>query len=256
MHPVLERYLNLDVAVDALHRDELGQVLKAEERLFAEVARRFPDRRSALLSARGKQQPSHQAQQALIALAAHAAVADLMQDEALGDAMRAAREALLREEASEEEAEQLLASLVLEEAFGYENIEVRFDRAFFAETLDGVAALAALTQERLTSLHGEFMRSARAEEQQAHHDAYEALIRAAWEEGPQPINPEHIEAALETLQSAKPKGISAAGAMRRLLALFHQQGLVGALRLERLLDAVKLWEMENPGGELKPKLLN
>jgi alkylhydroperoxidase/carboxymuconolactone decarboxylase family protein YurZ len=240
MHPLLARYLNLDAAVDVLHREELGQVLKAEERLLAEVARAAPDRRALVLGARGLRSPSPEVQEALLYLAAHAASSSLRDDEELGPAQQRARAALAAEGASEEEIETLIATLVLEEAFGYDEGTERFDRPFFLETLEGVPALATLTRERVMQLQEAFSRTAALEWSEAHRLAAGELIQAAWSEGPEPINPEHVLLALEELRTRLPAGERprAVVALKRLLAFLHRAGFVGTMRLARLSEAV------------------
>src|SRR5688500_7824883 len=109
MHPVLARYLNLDAAIDTLHRDELGQVLKAEERPFATVARTHPEHRSVLLAARGRTKVGPEVQRSQIFLATHAALASLREDAELGPVLAEAQRALASEGATEGQGEELIA---------------------------------------------------------------------------------------------------------------------------------------------------
>src|SRR5689334_6789782 len=127
MHPALARYLNLEVALDTLAREDAGQVLRAEERAFSAVARAHPDHRARLVGARGRHPAPPDVQESLLFLAAHAAAATLREDEALGPKLSHARAALSAEGASEPEVDHLLATLVLEEAFGYEDAAEDFD---------------------------------------------------------------------------------------------------------------------------------
>src|SRR5437868_4805600 len=118
MHPILARYLSVDAAADVLRREDHGEVLRAEERPLAEAARAFPRHRAALVGARrgrsgegpGPGAPDLDAQQAVVVLAAHAALRALAEDEGLRAPLAAAREALRVEGAGEAEADQLLAS--------------------------------------------------------------------------------------------------------------------------------------------------
>ncbi len=239
MHPTLARYLNLDVAADTLHRDERGQVLKAEERPYAEVARAEPERRAAVLAARGQEHPGDAAQQALLYLAAHAAVAALREDEGLKGPLATAEQALRTEGADDEEVERFLAAVVLEEAFGYDEGAERFDRAFFAETLQAVPELAKLTRERVDALLESFTRSADDGWRRAHQVTARALIETAWEEGPEPINPEHLEAALEVAaRRLGGESSKAPEAMRRAVEFLEKQRLLGPLRRGHLFDAL------------------
>ncbi len=240
MHPTLARYLNLDVAADTLHRDELGQVLKAEERPFAEAARQSPERRAAVLAARGSERASDASQQALLYLAAHAAVRALREDERFAPALTDAEAALRAEGADEEEVERFLAAVVLEEAFGYDEGPDHFDRPFFEETLRSVPELAKLTRERVEALLETFTRSADEGWRRAHQVTGRALIETAWEEGPEPINPEHVEAALDVAarRLGTAEGGKAPEAMRRMIELLENHKIVGPLRRGHLFEAL------------------
>ena len=240
MHPALARYLSIEAAIDTLSRDEAGQVLRAEERPFAEVARAHPDQRARVLGARGRYPPSSEVQEALLFLAAHTAAIALREDEGLGPKLQVARAALSAEGASEAEVDHLIVTLVLEEAFGYEDAAEEFDRPFFEETVDAVPALATLTRVRVQQLEDAFARTADEGWRHPHRLAAEALFEAAWSEGPEPVNPEHVQLALEALKkhlsiADQPRGPVS---MKRFLTFLHQQGLVGPARLARLLGAV------------------
>lgn len=250
MHPVLAKYLSLDAAVDTLRRDEQGHSLRAEERPFAKVARAHPEKRDAVLSARGKRQAPPEAQEALLFLGAHAAAASLEEDGALAAPLGQARAALAGEGADESEIDRFIATLVLEEAFGYGEEDVdRFDRPFFAETLESVPRLAKLSRAGVEELYGSFARGAEPDWRAAHQLAAQCLLEAAWAEGPEPINPEHVEEALERLRERLPDSERArAGvALRRFLGTLAEAALVGPIRLGRLLDVVDRAD-SGPGG--------
>jgi hypothetical protein len=254
MHPVLARYLNLDAAIDTLHRDELGQVLKAEERPFAAVARSHPDHREVLLAARGKTKVNPDVQRSQIFLATHAALAALREDDALGPALADARRALVDEGASDEQSDELIASLVLEEAFGQqdEDLDDHFDQAFFLESLGSIVPLAALTQERVLQLHESFARTADADWRATHQLAAQCLFESAWSEGPAPINREHVADALDTMHDKlSPADRPRAGtAMKRLMAFLNKAQLVGQLRVARLASSVDAWELAQRTGSM------
>ncbi|MGQ0507218.1 MAG: hypothetical protein ACT4TC_18075 [Myxococcaceae bacterium] len=240
MHPTLARFLNLDVAADALYRDQLGQVLKADEKPYVELARQAPDQRAAILASRRAPHPSDEAQQALLFLAAHAAVGAVREDGTLGPLVQSAEKSLKDEGASKEEVDSFLASLLLEEAFGYDEGADHFDHSFLEETLQLVPELARLTRERVEALIESFTRSADEGWRRAHHVAANALIEIAWEDGPEPINPEHVENALEVAgrRLGKAESAKAAEATRRFVEWLEKQRLVGAQRRTYLIEAI------------------
>jgi multidrug efflux pump subunit AcrA (membrane-fusion protein) len=160
-----------------------------------------------------------------------------------------ARAALEAEGASGPEVQHLRATLLLEEAFGYDGAAEAFDQPFLTETLEGVPALARLTSDRVEQLYEAFARTADLDWAFAHRLAAGALFEAAWAEGPEPINPEHALLALESMSGklADAERPRAPVALKRLLAFLHRAQLVGPLRLERLVKAVDL-ESAAPAG--------
>jgi hypothetical protein len=236
MHPLLARYLNLDAAADTLSREDQGQVLKSQEQTYASTAHKFPDERSALLAARGQSNPSPQTQAALVRLASHATVRALEDHADLGPLLASSRETLVKEGAEPEEADRFLAALVLEEAFGDDTSVDDFDAEALRETLEQVPALAALTQDRVAGLGDAFVRTAAPDWRRAHELAARALLEAAWMEGPEPINAEHVDAAQETLaeQLGKAEEARGAEALRRFLQFLKKAQLLGPRRLEKL----------------------
>lgn len=240
MHPTLARFLNPTVALDTLARDERGEALAPEEQPFATVARAHPEQRQALSKVRGGGALPPDAQQALIALAAYAAVEALRADGTLGPAVEQARAALENEGASAAEVDQFLGTVMLEEAFGGEADPDTYDPAFLEETLKGVPALARLTRDGVEALTDAFVEPAPDEWKHAYDRASHELLEAAWSEGPEPINEEHVAQALEGLAERggaahRDKGLEA---LRRFLEHLAQAELLGPRRKARLLEAL------------------
>lgn len=234
-----------------MSRAESGAELSpSDEQPFVDAANASPEQKAEIIKARGKGKPPSTTQEALIYLAAHAAARSLKWDAALHPALSSARAALMSEGADEEDVHQFLASMVLEEAFGYEHDEEEFDRPFFEETLKTVPELARLTQETVRQLVVSFVKTADAQEQPAFGAAAQALIETAWEDGPEPINPEHVEAALVTVfdkngEAQKAKTIEG---MRRFVGFLARSGLIGPLRQSELMHAVERLAADVPGG--------
>jgi hypothetical protein len=236
MHPLIARFLDFSAAVDALEKPARGQPLDADEAALVAAAAAAPKSRKAVLEAKGSKQPSPTAQQHLIVLATRAATARLADDAELSAKLGAARAALLEQGAGAEEAEGLLAQAVLEESFGYDEDPDTFDAAFLAETLDGIRAMAAMTQDTVDEWLEAFARAGAAGERALRLKVAELVLEAAWGEGPQPITPEHIDEALEQLAEAVagsefPRAVAL---VTELLSALAQRGVIGPTRLARL----------------------
>jgi hypothetical protein len=237
MHPLIARYLNPEAARETLQKEKSGAPLEPEERLFVETAAAHPEHRATMLGGTGKRVLSSDAQAALVFLAAHAAARALGEEPGLAQATARAREALAQEGASPEETDAFLASILLEEAFGYEEEVEAFDRAYVEEALGEVPALAALTREQVDALLLGFVQEAPTGAEKAVRERIaRALVNLAWGEGPTPINPEHVEALFEAELQDRPEEELESGlrATVDFLQLLARQGLVGAQRLSRL----------------------
>ncbi|MBN1206868.1 MAG: hypothetical protein JXB05_18435 [Myxococcaceae bacterium] len=236
MHPLIARFLSLEAARETLQKEKAGEPLTPEEQLFTATAAAHPQQRAEVLGVSGRKLASD-AQASLVLLAAHSAARAIAQDPRLAEATAKAREALASEGASEEETEAFVASILLEEAFGYEEEVDTFDADYVAEALGEVPALAALTREGVDALLLKFaQRGASEAERTARSHIARCLFDIAWSEGPAPINPEHMDTLVESeiadaseeLQEARLR------ATVELLQLLAQQGLIGPLRLTRL----------------------
>jgi hypothetical protein len=237
MHPLIARYLSPEAARETLQKEKDGAPLDAEERLFAETAAAHPDKRADVLGSHGKRHLSSDAEAAVVFLAAYAATRAISQDPALSTATAQARAALKGEGASEDETDAFIASILMEEAFGYEQEVEAFDSSYVQETLGEVPTLAALTREQVDALIIGFERSARNEaERETRARISRALVNTAWDEGPTPINPEHIEAFYESELAQKPEEQLEAGlhATVEFLQVLAKEGLIGPQRLSRL----------------------
>jgi hypothetical protein len=237
MHPLIARYLSPEAARETLQKEKDGAPLEPEERLFAETAAAHPDKRADLMGSKGKRHLSSDAEAAVVFLAAYAATRAIAEDPALSAATARAREALKQEGASEDETDAFIASILLEEAFGYEEEVEAFDRSYIQEALGEVPALAALTREQVDALILGFEKAARDEtERDVRARISRALVNIAWGEGPTPINPEHMETLYESELAEKPEAELEAGlrATVDFLQVLAREGLIGPQRLSRL----------------------
>jgi hypothetical protein len=236
MHPVITRFLDLDAAADSLSRRGRGAPTDDAEAALWRAADALPALANAVLAARGKAQVPPTTQQQLIVLATRAATSRLMDDPALGPRAAAAIAALEAHGAPREEAEQLVAQAVLEEAFGFSEDPDHFDADFVAETLDALPHLGALTQELVDEWLEAFVKAGPSAERPLRTRVAETLLEAAWGEGPQPVNPEHLDDALDHLGDALSPGERprALAALRELLDFLAGKRVLGPQRLERL----------------------
>ncbi|NMO19024.1 hypothetical protein HPC49_27670 [Pyxidicoccus fallax] len=236
MHPVLASYLTAETARETLRKQQAGEALSPEEQAFADAAAAHPKHQAVMLGVGGRALSSD-AQASLVLLAAHAAARAMREDPELAEPTRKAREALAEEGASEEEADAFIASILLEEAFGYEQDVDTFDREYVKEALGEVPALAALTKEAVDALFLAFVKgSSNDVERKVREGMARALFDIAWSEGPAPINPEHMEALLDAEVVDRPEEEQEAKVhtTAQLLQALSKEGLIGPLRLSRL----------------------
>jgi hypothetical protein len=237
MHPLIARYLSPDAARETLQKEKNGEPLEPEERLFAEIAAAHPDKRNDLVGGKGKRHLSSDAEAAVVFLAAYAATRAIAGDPALSAVTARAREALIAEGATADETDAFIASILLEEAFGYEEEVETFDRSYVEEALGEVPAMAALTREQVDALILGFEKASKDEaEREVRARIARALVNIAWGEGPTPINPEHMESLFESEIADKPEAELESGlrATVEFLQVLAKEGLIGPQRLSRL----------------------
>jgi hypothetical protein len=236
MHPLIARFLSLDAARETLRKEQAGEALDAEEQLFTATAAKHPQQRSEVLGVSGRKLASD-AQASLVLLTAHTAARAIGQDSRLASATAKAREALTSEGATEEEADAFISSILLEEAFGYDEEVDTFDASFVEEALGEIPALAALTREGVDALMLKFSQKGTTDtERTARSHIARRLFDIAWSEGPTPINPEHMDVLVESDIAGEAEELQEARlrATVELLQLLAQQGLIGPMRLSRL----------------------
>lgn len=234
MHPVFAHFIDLDKSRQTLLRREAGEPPASEqEGHWLAIADAFPEARDAVRAADPEDGDDPDVVEPMILLAAHAALRALEGDQRLAQPLADAKQALLEEGATEEQAQALVASLILEEAFDEDQDADHFDADFIATSLAEVPALAALTSEALEALRLRFVGVPKDPVRKA---AFEGLIGVAWEEGPQFINGEHLEAAVEAGRRTlnKDQRPSLKGALEALLDLLTAEGLVSEARRARL----------------------
>lgn len=239
MHPVLSRFLDINAAREVLRKADAGESLDDQERLWLEAAASSAEFATHLKGPAN--QPGPDAQQATLYLATHAAARALQRDPEFQKHTDAARTALKAEGATDDQIQQLFATVVLEEAFGYEEDSKHFDRPYVGETLATLEELARIDAPTVDALRQKARKLAPEPAAKVYASTLESLLENAWEEGPEPITPEHVQAALSDLvRVLKPREQNQAyEAMLELLDLLEQQKLVGPLRKERLKQAAQ-----------------
>lgn len=234
MHPLFARFLTYESAHDVLSRAQRQEQLEGDDALYAGTAAEFPDAREALLNTPPDQADDEEMEQLLVLLGAHATRKALELDPEAGPALTRAREALKQEGAADEQADEMFATLLLEEAFGYDDEADQFDREFVLASLGEIPALAALTTERVGELRAAFASS--GSNRAVREKVIEALFEAAWGEGPSPINPEHVQSAWDKLSRGqkKPARRERKELLSAVLSQLTKEGLVSGLREKRL----------------------
>ena len=250
MHPTLARFLDVGKALALLGRSAAGT--DPDEAAFLRAAKEDAEAKGALLDAKGREHPGPDAQQALVVLAVRAAIARLADDPALAGPAAAARAALSKEGATDDEVQQFLGTVLLEEGFADETEPDTFDLEFVRETLDTIPTLASLEQDAVDALVERFARAQAQAARPAAVAVAEAVLEAAWAEGLQPVMAEHVDQAVATLaEGAGQKDLEAVGhAARAWIAHLHASGVVGPLRRKRLdLAAARALEVAAAGGD-------
>jgi alkylhydroperoxidase/carboxymuconolactone decarboxylase family protein YurZ len=250
MHPVIARFLDVAAALNAIDKSRQDDTLDADEAALVQVVSTEPELAKALAEARGKKNVPPTVQQQLIVLATKAATRRLEQDPGIGPRIASAISALKAQGASDEEAQHLVSQAVLEEAFGFAEDPDVFDKEFLAETLDSLVHLAALNQDLVDEWNDAFTRRAKPEARPLRLKVAETLLSAAWGEGPQPINPEHLDDALDRLadELTESELTSATGILGEFLGFLADKHVVGPVRLARLTDIL---ESARRSGELR-----
>jgi len=238
MHPVIAHFLDPKSVRSALDKSARGEPLSELEVLFVNAATAHPDRKERAMNASSN--GDMEDQQAALALAVFAALAQVEQDPVLSPIVQQARRALLEAGATDDDVQQFLSLVLLEEAFAFEDEADTFDTDLVAETFRTLPRLAGLDEERVTKLEETFVHNVTAEQRPLLLATVEALFSAAWSDGPVPVSPEHVEGALEQLrgQTSDVDFQAAVKALQSLLQLLAREGLIGLQRLKRLLDAM------------------
>jgi hypothetical protein len=242
VHPLIASFLDVRTALDVMSRDANGVALTADEQRYATAARAHPDLADEVKTAAGKR-PSPDAQNATILLGVRAALSSIEADKDLAPHAANARTALIKAGANSDQIEQLLGGVLVEEAFTGEQDPTEFDSDFVKESLDDLPQLAQLDGDKVGELIDAFANQTPAEKRAVSLACAETLFHSAWGEGPQSVNVEHLDEALEILTADTPSELEAARPqMEVLLRFLSAHKLVGPLRLERLLLHLKSWE--------------
>lgn len=232
MHPVIARFLDVQRAAATLAKGDGDDV----DRALLAAAKRDPQAKAAVLSALGKANPSSSAQEAAILLATDAATDQVLADPHLASAAQRATQALLEQGATPDEARALIATAVLEEAFGYAEDPAVFDRAFLTEAFGALEVLAAVTEDTVDAWLDAFGKKGPAPERPMRLAVAQALLEAAFGDGPQPITPEHMDDALDALAEtvASNELATAAKALADFVTFLQEQRVIGPERGRRL----------------------
>lgn len=236
MHPVIAHFLDPKNVRAALEKSAKGEALSEEERLFVNAATAHPERKA--LAATLDADSGMDEQQAALALSVFAALVQVEQDPALSPIIQTARRALIDAGASADDVQQFLSLVLLEEAFAFDDEATDFDKDLVAETFRTLPKLAQLDEGRVEKLEENFLAGKSGDARPLPLATVEALFGAAWSDGPVPVSPEHVEAALESLreQTSDADFGAAVAALQGLLQLLAREGLVGLQRLKRLMD--------------------
>ncbi|MBX7114981.1 MAG: hypothetical protein K1X64_11695 [Myxococcaceae bacterium] len=245
MHPLIARYMPLQAALEVWGRAEQGAPLEGDDAVWLAVARERKDLLSRVLKAKGRTKPPHDTEQALLLIAACAAARVLQHHDALKEPAAQTVRLLKSEGADDAEVEELLATILLEEALAYDAEPDTFDAEYVAETLNTLPALAKGFPEPLDALLETFGQKATGALRPAHLAVAETLFDIAWGEGLVPLSPEHLDTAIDALgvDASASEAAQTFQTLSQLLGFLHEQGVLGPdryRRLHRLLEHARL----------------
>lgn len=237
MHPLMTRFLDLTKVIELLERgaeDDDGRALVAAVEADGKL-------RAQVLAAKGKAVAPGELQQRVIVAATIAAAERTAQHATLGPLARAAIDAVLAAGGTREEGLSLVRQAVLDEAFGWLEDPEDFDQSFLAETLGALVPLAAIDTDAVEAWVDGFVKLAEAPKRPLRLAVAEALLEAAWSDGPQPIAAEHVDDALDALAATVASNeLERAGeALVAFLTFLGEKGVVGPTRLARLSDVAR-----------------
>lgn len=235
MHPLMKRFLDVAKVIEVLEAPAdddaraLVKALSADGKLVQH------------LQASAGKPASNELQQRVIVAATRAAAERLSADARLHAKAKAGIEAVVAAGGTEDEGRSLVQQAVLDEAFGWVDDPEEFDADFLAETLDSIVPLAAVDADAVEAWVDDFVKRADAPRRPMRLAAAEALLEAAWGDGPLPIAAEHVDDAMETLaHSVASAELERAGqALAEFLAFLGEKHLLGPTRLSRLTDVAR-----------------
>ncbi len=236
-------FLDVRSAIDVLERGVAGTLQSTQEAAFVAAAKAHPELSAYVLKAKGKAKPSEDSQNATILLAVRAALSVLPGDPLLGASSKRAREALKAAGADDEQVEQLLGGVLVEEAFTGDSDPTHFDPAFVVESFGELPELAKLDSDVVSDLVDRFAETSKPEARPLYLSAAETLFQAAWGEGPQSVNVEHVEDALSNLAADESELDAVKTTLEVLLRFLSAHRYIGPLRLHRLLRHLKEWSL-------------
>lgn len=237
MHPLMSRFLDVSKVVELLERAPADD----DERALVAAIDAEPKLKAQVLQAKGKAVISNELQQKVIIASTKAAAARVAADARLGPKVTAATDAVVGAGGSKDEALGLVQQAVLDEGFAWPEDPEDFDEAFLAETLESLVALAKVDTDLVEGWVDEFVKQVEGAARPLRLAVADALLEAAWADGPQPIAAEHVDDAMDALAHsvASSELEKAGGALVDFLGFLAKRQLVGAVRLGRLTEVAK-----------------
>ncbi|MDX2011307.1 MAG: hypothetical protein SFW67_13995 [Myxococcaceae bacterium] len=236
MHPLQRRFLDVAAVVSALE----GEATDDDALALVAAVRAEAGLDKKLLATKGKALPN-ELQQKLIITSTKAAAARLLADPSTGPRTHAALDGVIAAGASKDEALTLVQQAVLDEGFGWPDDPGDFDVSFLLETVDALPALARVDADWVEAQVDAFVKQVDVKERPLRLAVADALLEAAWSDGPQPIAAEHVDDAMELLaRSVASQELERAGeTLVGFLTFLSAHGLVGPMRLARLTEVAK-----------------
>jgi hypothetical protein len=194
-----------------------------------------------LRASKGKEILSNELQQRLIIATTKAAAARVAADPQLGPKVQAAIDAVVASGGTKEDGLALVHQSVLDEAFAWADAPDEFNATLLGATLESIVALASVETDAVEAWVDEFVKQVDAKERPLRVAVADALLEASWSDGPQPIAPEHVDDAMDSLSRtvASNELEKAGAALIAFLTFLGAKKLLGTQRLSRLSDVAR-----------------
>jgi len=225
MHPITARFLSFSSSKKTLLLIQKEMPLDAEELCFAKAAQSRPELAKLILDSKNNKPEG--VQRALFWLSLKAALVSLKQEATLAFAFSETESALQAAGATAEQIECLFLSCLFEEAFESEHDFSEFECAFVLESIQSLAHLASLSEDKLEQVREDFKKQMEPFSASL-LNIFNVFFNEFFEEGLEALSGKHIEALYASSFPVEEKELQA------FLDFLEAKQWIGPLRKQML----------------------